>query len=1349
MDSQNTVYECSRKNAVHQVSNSEWINEWNEGIHLKKGDTVRLLGSFISEVGDGNDISISEDTKFTMDFEPYINAETVEFEGTTDEKIASSFQLRLGDIAQPAYATDNFGVEPPYATPKLAAQDISPGLDNNLLPVADRFQYNNDYGQHSRHPYAFKTNDDAQKIGAYFDTSSGLGDITADDVTNKKFVPRTLSEFNEKNMPQEFRIAHLCKLLKFPLFNSLKFRQNGTDPDILRTFLTDDILQVGDNISTYHIGNYPTLDPPTATQADYPIMFDDEYGEIKWKAGPQSVVGTVVATKIIYEKVYDPVNDVEAPMEFQLVYVQDWINPGQYKYENDLDGTAQAPRHGAPEKQNGYNTYRTNNLLNGFGNPRFFSNYLPNGGTGDDPIGTTTADIKDYYVNHINRNTLNGLIEFNPDANQVPTDNNPRPASTVTNQAWTRQGNSNAGLSFLWAGKGGWGKQNFSAGDQPDGGGFVTEFTGENFTSWIEYYAALTGSIDLLAGAANVAPITIGDTFFYLGVDQSFYQLRSNSLNVGSPMYIGPNPGDFFGDCENIEPVEKLPSFGLDYPYYFKITTSNPFTVNYTVGQINNFHYQRFLGGWRWTHTGTNMAIYAYPSVSPNIRPTIIHSSDLKDVGAIVKMNPNDDNTPYNVPANPAFSPRMYCPYRKQSVKSPYEVRNFGAGSYQAATTYPTWFPVNADGVSAGACPDDRRRHIFGTSPGYLGGGDTTDPNTNRTLPFPFGLTIDGSPIPTKLYTFSMYNEQCNSVYFQNEVGNTTYQKPADDNAISNDILWKQDLLYIKRYKTEFTIPAGFYSPTRMADLINDQLHYDSTEYQEKVGDDTTVGSREQALTSGNNVVRGNFIHTYIPELAYGFIPFTDEVQTNLNNSDFPIGITDNVNSLFLDYTTDALNGQLVTQNNNTNYYTVPYTHKTDGTQIENDGNLFLFRLIGGRLSQTTQSDDMKDIDPSRAYNNRFMDMIATDVGTTAAPLDPQTGGVFYQNRGYKNRLMYGGSAKIWVGAVNPTFSFDLETSLFNWSFLYTPYRPAADESGSLLTLTGGEAVPSAIINSNGTGGLTESLSGIYIFKLNAEQISNTNTRPQFDLFGNGASFPLAISDYVQKATDLWNTLGYSDTLLNSYNLNNTPQNPYVFIESDVVNGHALRNEAEVDISANGTNPLKSYCSLWAPPLQFAVIVESNRQYGDSKPRFGNTPFYLIGSSFPTKEYYGGKGTKLPIIGICSRQFSSFGFAFDLSESSVTLTIDHDTTITSIRTKIYNNDFTIPTNLDKDSSIIYVIERNNYYPSPLDNQLQAAEKEIEEQNPEPQYTPQMFEYLAPVEYEAPLYLIDSDDEDLE
>ena len=80
---------------------------------------------------------------------------------------------------------------------------------------------------------------------------------------------------------------------------------------------------------------------------------------------------------------------------------------------------------------------------------------------------------------------------------------------------------------------------------------------------------------------------------------------------------------------------------------------------------------------------------------------------------------------------------------------------------------------------------------------------------------------------------------------------------------------------------------------------------------------------------------------------------------------------------------------------------------------------------------------------------------------------------------------------------------------------------------------------------------------------------------------------------------------------------------------------------------------------------------------------------------------------------------------------------------------IYNNDYTIPKNLDANSSVIYVITRNNYYPSPTVPQLEAAQKEIEIEEQPIQYNPAMFEYNAPLDYEAPLYLIDSDDEDLE
>ena len=226
-----------------------------------------------------------------------------------------------------------------------------------------------------------------------------------------------------------------------------------------------------------------------------------------------------------------------------------------------------------------------------------------------------------------------------------------------------------------------------------------------------------------------------------------------------------------------------------------------------------------------------------------------------------------------------------------------------------------------------------------------------------------------------------------------------------------------------------------------------------------------------------------------------------------------------------------------------------------------------------------------------------------------------------------------------------------------------------------------------------------------------------------------------------------WNKLGFTNQLLDSYNTG-TLNLPYIYLSENSVIGDLLRNHALVDISANGSNPAKSYCSLWAPPIQYAIICESNSKFGDTKPLYASTPFYLIGSSFPAKEYYGGAGSKLPVIGVCSRQFSSFGFTFDLSESAITYTIDHDTTITSIHTKIYNNDFSSPKNLDPNSAVIYVITKNNYYPEMIQEDLETATQDMISQNPTPDLSPLFLNPDRQIYYSAPLFM-ESDDSDFD
>ena len=55
-----------------------------------------------------------------------------------------------------------------------------------------------------------------------------------------------------------------------------------------------------------------------------------------------------------------------------------------------------------------------------------------------------------------------------------------------------------------------------------------------------------------------------------------------------------------------------------------------------------------------------------------------------------------------------------------------------------------------------------------------------------------------------------------------------------------------------------------------------------------------------------------------------------------------------------------------------------------------------------------------------------------------------------------------------------------------------------------------------------------------------------------------------------------------------------------------------------------------------------------------------------------------------------------FGFSFDLGGSAVSYLIEENTTITSIKTKIYTSQLQTPANLSPYSSIIYLITRYDY-----------------------------------------------------
>ena len=61
---QSKVYECSISNAAIVLEEgTSWINTFNGGINLEKGDTMRILGSFVNESAEGDQIEITSDCR--------------------------------------------------------------------------------------------------------------------------------------------------------------------------------------------------------------------------------------------------------------------------------------------------------------------------------------------------------------------------------------------------------------------------------------------------------------------------------------------------------------------------------------------------------------------------------------------------------------------------------------------------------------------------------------------------------------------------------------------------------------------------------------------------------------------------------------------------------------------------------------------------------------------------------------------------------------------------------------------------------------------------------------------------------------------------------------------------------------------------------------------------------------------------------------------------------------------------------------------------------------------------------------------------------------------------------------
>lgn len=1352
---QQIIYECSRKTADKQISNSEWINIFRDGIHVNRGDTVRLLGSFISEDGDSSDIQILENQSFTMEYTPYINVDTVRFEDSVSgtKSHPAQYQMRFGDIGSPAYSTDAFGIEPPYYA--LNGDPATQNYNHNFVdqlrePISDSFcdwysttgwQWMVDQdgtGADTVIPgskgYDYAVNDFALKIGAYFNTSSETPKtpitITTNDSKAKTYpVPnptdKTLSDFTLKNLSHQYQIAHMCKLIYFPVFQGVYGDDGYGNQTIIHEFDDNDYLQVGDYISTYFISSSAkhNLDERTSTYT----YSNGGFGEVQWDAGPRSVVGKILATKKAFVQVPDPLTGLTTSMELQGVYVYECVNPGSYKNKND---EPRFPRHGSSEFENGYNKNRNDNRNSGVSYGAY-----PEGGAG--PSSTVN------YPWNLSQNAKNYEVQEVGSEVYGQTDC-PLNENQNVNESMNQE--TNTSLSFFWSCRGT--DMRPLAPDHPS----LTDGTQTHAASWIRPEVTL----------GTALPITVSGSF----------AIGSTIIDIYNPPNKIRTESEIVFSAGNAK-IKEI----FNFPGYTRLVTYAGVTEGKNVGE--GITYLPNTKGIYWYPRQYNVVITEFDS-NPRRRWKYTRTllADYTNWGAICKTNPENDNVESYTPTG-SYRHRLYIPFTQQTEASFYKVRNFGSGDSLIInqTTKVRGVTINGAENYAGQPNDNpntvgdvRLRQNFGICAGRGRGiitngkhGDSinTDP-ASKPVPYlltdavgwghEFGFTFPDIGTFCNQDQGNAYNDSVCSIHFQQPLtGGHRFKQASTDTEINNK-LWQEDLIYVKRYKTEFKPKPGYYNYQQVAEDLNIQLHYNHEDYQRNVGNNTTVGLRQRAKGVSPNVINGNFVHTYLPDLTYGFIPLTEELY-NQDITKWNINGINNFRTKYLNekletnpYTNDVKGDSI--NDDSIQLYFIPFGHDNAGTEIAEDESLQLFKLNGAKLIPISNTNSMDHQDPQAMLTNRSVDILNTmTIGDGSGEMRRFIAGVNYQTRTAFNNFMYGGSAKCFVGAVNPSFEIDPDISRMIFKFLYTPYRPATDDSGTALSLVSGQAVPSAIIDSFGNGGVTDSLSGIQIRNLATTQINKAYYPIDFLGFTNTTQYPIFDFEYVSKSTKLWNTLGFNNTQLEEYQ-NNSGTLPFTFWNRDFIINDSLYNIAALDISVNATNPFYSYCSLWLPPLQYSVETDSNEIVGAKQPLTQNSPFYLIGSDFPGKHYYGNKGTKLPVMGVCSRQFTSFGFAFDLSESAIQWTIEEDTMLTSIHTKIYNNDMTVPLNLDDNSSIIYAITRNQYYKEPSQEDLQNVEQlMLENTEPQIEYNPKMFYYPNQLTYDAPFYGEDSDYED--
>jgi len=1372
---QNKVYECSRQNATVFLNDkgTEWINEFKEGIKLDKGDTLRILGSFVNEAAQGDEIEITDDMEINIIHTPYIRGHSL---ATADNKTSLVDLGTFGDIA---YTTDATGIEPPHFL-----EDPVAGPDGGVTqPLGSDTMYRNVIGTACN--------------GIQFGASAGLNDRSrwnpattpASGILDKSEcagitvdTSKNYGLFANNTVDNELYLGQIVKKFILPVADGIANRNRGADMvnggmdlsytvDTIRhsfeplindtTNYTKDQLgrfggapRAGMLIATVNLaGSYGWFDAearglyqinygsPTVSRGEVPSL-----GIPNLIGGVESMIGKIIAVKPIKRVIY------EFPTDTFEIYVTDWINPAtikkdvyrttfpanEYLYANRSASSLNPVEcikfpHGCGQNDIGYNKNPAFNPINGL-----YNQYTPRINT----RGRDTGSCPGYFTN---TNTY-GSEWAKPVIRQGSDDTSNANDSEFKygfGQPW--------GLSFPYNGGQCCGLT--SQGDTVN----PTDQRANSYSIWYrdppignpldialqiydnEYdqlnfpprpfagYLAPTAEPQIMGGyiccneevmmdivkngqnllteTNNGAAIAghyprVWFEWGYQNMPSEYFtrHFKDNSLSRDTSA-----PHNYDNDITSYYNRAQYDMCGKPDNKNYKSNNHNFGTIGVIAG----------TGGGVSTFAPQSNAIYGADS-SPILLAT---ATGLTNYGA-------------SVPANEAGAPYEYCGYNNALNSIHFQQKetgdtNLSRGNVITEITCRTTAVGTHQNINI-ECP-------AGVVPKFLNSITSQSLTTSETYIGRNSVYIDQNPVHlggnnySILVTFGIQNPRDGDKLF---LHSSTTGGTLESGYGTNAKPWCSDMIMIKEYITKVKIDAGYYTKEQLGASINEVLHYRTNKYATEFGDKipntieynvpTSVGKLCEARGSEPSFITGNFVHSYIPEVTYGFTPVTSDNAQAMNLTASTKDLTDELLTYDFDgnfYNNDPNTGVPLPAYNGT---TVRYVYEADtqgrtyfGKHLklysppylpkdsfnETGDQIHIIRLKGGALQADSQDATTKLWDISsqprfagmyESLRSQYADGSGTHDGTYST--------FAYRCRGVNNVCSHGGGAKIFCGANNISVEFNDLANRFNIYNLFTPIRPHTSENAGKTDFDVGDAVPSAIINSKFTGDNDGLLSGTYISSLNGGAFTESEWgRSWVDNWKYDTESDTTIKLY---GTNFLDALGYNSTQLSQYldyGVYQPISQPYTYSSVIKEYGKVIRGDVKLTPAINGSNPFANNCLLINPVQQYFTQVESQDFFADDPPTLGTSPYYFIGSDLPINHFMGNEtGTKLPVVGINARNFHSFGFSFDVGATSVEYTIDRPTTITSISTAIYDSNLKTPTNISKFSSVIYLLTKNNY-----------------------------------------------------